>query len=87
MATCHGRIRLMLKRRQLENFTITRLAGLCGVIAASPSVDKALVDHARLLKLEWEALQVSPTTYAAGQEHHRISKELNDRMVEFLAMV
>ena len=77
----------MLKRRQLENFTATRLAGLCGVIAASPSVDRSLAERACLLKLEWEALQVSPTTYAARQEHHRISKELNDRMVEFLATV
>jgi hypothetical protein len=82
---CHGRISVMFKRRQLGNFTATRLAGLCRIIAASPSVDNAIAERARLLKLDWEALQANPTTYSARREHHRVSKELQDRMVEFLA--
>ena len=77
----------MLKRRQLEGFTLARLAGLCGVIAASPWVDKTLAERARLLKLDWEALQVTPTTHTARREHHRISKELTARMVELLATI
>jgi hypothetical protein len=77
----------MLKRRQLESFTLCRLAGLCGVIGASPSVDKTLAERARLLKREWEALLVTPTTYTARKEHHRISKELTARMVELLATI
>ena len=82
----HGRIRVMLKKRQPEGFTLTRLAGLCGVIAAGPSVDKAMADPARRLKLKWEALQVTPTTYRAQREHQRILKELTTRMVELLAI-
>jgi hypothetical protein len=77
----------MLKKRQLESFTLTRLAGICGVIAASPSVDKAIADQARRLKLEWEALQVAPTTYTAQRERHRVLKELTAKMVEFLAII
>jgi hypothetical protein len=77
----------MLKRRQLESFTLGRLAGLCGVVGASPSVDKTLGERARLLKREWEALQVIPTTYTARREHHRISEELTARMLELLATI
>jgi hypothetical protein len=76
---------LMLKRRQLENFTVTRLAGLCRVIAANPAMDSLLAERARLLELEWEALQVIPSTYTARREHHRKMKELTTKMVEFLA--
>jgi len=81
----HGKIGLMLKRRQLENFTVTRLAGLCRVIAANPAMDNLLAERARLLELEWEALQVTPSAYTARREHHRKMKELTTKMVEFLA--
>jgi len=81
----HGKIGLMLKRRQLENFTVTRLAGLCRVIAANPAMDGLLAERARLLELEWEELQVTPSAYTARREHHRKMKELTTKMVEFLA--
>jgi hypothetical protein len=56
-------------------------------VGASPSVDKTLAERARLLKREWEALQVTPTTYTARREHHKISEELTARMVELLATI
>jgi hypothetical protein len=85
--THHGKIRLMLKRRQLENFTATRLAGLCRVIAANAAMDKVLAERARLLELEWKTLQVTPSTYAARREHHRKMKELTTKMVELLSTI
>ena len=77
----------MLKRRQLENFTVTRLAGLCRVIAANPAMDSLLAERARLLELEWEALQLTARTYKAWREHHWKIKELATRMVELLSSI
>jgi hypothetical protein len=48
-------------------------------------MDSLLAERARLLELEWEALQVTPSAYTARREHHRKMKELTTKMVEFLA--
>jgi hypothetical protein len=83
----HGILGLMLKRRQLESFTVTRLARLCRAIAANAAMDQVLVERARLLELEWEALQVTPSRYTARREHHRKMKELTTNMVELLSTI
>jgi len=49
--------------------------------------NKVLAERARLLELEWEALQLTARTYKAWREHHWKIKELAIRMVELLSSI
>ncbi len=77
----------MIEKRQLEKVSVTRLAGLCRVIAANAAKNKVLAERARLLELEWEALQLTARTYKAWREHHWKIKEFATRMVELLSSI